>query len=273
MKPKTKYLDLLIDNFSKNYSSLFLSDVFSYDRISYLFNKKNPFKITKQEYLKIKSLLELIEYESQISTMVKLEIDKSIERRIEKKFHLENYLHSIYHKMDFPMNVIYLGSEIKRLKEDSIFMEFRQFTPELNTKEIENSILVSDFIKAHLKHYNNFKEIQEYIRQKQLNFGFLPSLKENNLEVQPITPTKGGATLKSQFINPLKYEEVINILELNGNIKKHLSGKLSFLKCHRRGTKYGVEALRLVLKDLEYLKGQSGLTNAQIVEIHKNTYN
>lgn len=100
----------------------------------------------------------------------------------------------------------------------------------------------------------------------------LQAIRGNDQKIPSPHIQESGLNLKSQFTNPDKYDEVINKLVANDNIHKHQSGKLIFIKCHRRGTRYGVEALRLVLQDLEYLKSQSNLTNAQIVEIHKNTY-
>lgn len=179
---------------------MFLSDVFSYERISYLLNKQNPFNVTKEECEKIKCFLELIKYESQISNMVKLEIDKSIERRIEMEFHLKNYLQSIYTKMDFPLNVIYLASEIENIKKDAIFMGVRHVGSDLNTKEIENSNLVYEFMNAHIKHFNNFKDIHEHVLQKQKHFGFITSLKVNTTQVPQISGEMIGSNNKGDHL-------------------------------------------------------------------------
>lgn len=112
------------------------------------------------------------------------------------------------------------------------------------------------------KHLNDliFKKIDGWIE-----------VVKSNISKQPDMPQLTGLNLKSQFKNSKEYDTVIDKLIDNGNLRKDNSGNLIFVKCHRAGTKYGAEALRLVLKDLEYLKDQS-FTNPQILELHSNTY-
>lgn len=140
---------------------------------------------------------------------------------------------------------------------------------------VENPNLFVELFRADSKAVDFYKVALRYWEGRRSGSGdrlkiLLSEIEKS--EKDKSIPVESGLTLKSQFIDPDKYDEVIEKLVANDNIQKHQSGKLIFIKCHRRGTRYGVEALRLVLKDLEYLNSQSNLTNAQIVEIHKNTY-
>jgi len=92
------------------------------------------------------------------------------------------------------------------------------------------------------------------------------SKRENTVEGE------SGMNLKSQFLDESQYRTVIDKLVANGNLRMTKSSKLVFVKAHRAGIKYGVEALRQVFDTMGLLKRQSLLTETQLIEIYRNTF-
>jgi hypothetical protein len=95
------------------------------------------------------------------------------------------------------------------------------------------------------------------------------------LKYQPNVSTQSkddnsGLTLKSIFLDPQKYYEVIEKLKMANHIVQH-NGTLTF-KPKRQGTKYEPEALRQALIILEYIDAKRTFSNFEISTMLSNTF-
>jgi hypothetical protein len=262
MIPATKHFDSFLKIFKQ---VPMLPQVFTFERIREIItwkdNRKSGevFTLTEsEETILKKSAYEIIlEAEPEMSRLVYEEIERNIINDF-SEVQLKRYLALLKDK------VYYHISQLKHYNYIDVLFDpaFSHVSPHL----------FHDYLEALRTTFFIFQALEEYLIEKQRAYGFLSSFRGNSINIseEEYIPNNSSLNLKSQFINPDKYDDVIERLYNEGRVLKQ-NGELIFIP-KRKGTKYEPEALRQALNILNFLDSKKNLSNFEILTMLSNTF-
>lgn len=263
MTPITKNFDSFLEIFKQ---VPMLPQVFTFERIREIItwkdNRKSGEVLTltegEQTILKKFGYEVILESEREMSRLVYEEIDRNIINDIPEA-QLKKYLALLNEKVSY---------RIQRLEQYNYIDVL--YDPALSHVSPR---LFYDYLQALRTTFCVFQSIEEYLIAKQREYGFLTSFKESAIQVseEEYIPHKSDLTLKSQFVDPDKYDEIMSKLINNGNLRKDGERNLIFVPMSRKNAQYEAVTLFEALKSLGFFK-KSNYTYDEMRSILSNTF-